>query len=277
MHTLRCKAPAAILRSFVRVYAERKIQHADSIIKELVPAHLEQVLEFQLGERVEIERVGDCQRVMPSIAALGSHVEPGFSVFLKKNVLSFGIFFQPDGLSRLFRFPVSVLSHKLVSATDLLGERMNGLHAQLGECSSFGQRVEIVERFLLARAAANQSDDCDCIGKVSAHFFSNHGVVRVSDAAADLGLSVRQFQRKFLQTTGLTPKTFARVARFQTALDTKLLFPNSSWLDVAHSLEYFDQMHMVRDFHQLAGTAPNRILASIGDGRPTAMGEFNAL
>jgi AraC-like DNA-binding protein len=259
MHTLRCKAPSPQLLPFVRAYAEREIQDTDHIIKESIPARLEQTLEFQLGETFETVSPDGQRRVAPRIVAVGAHTEAGFSILLKKNVLSFGIFFQPDGLSRLFRFPMGALSHQFFLATDLFGPMITSLYSRLGDCESFAQRVVIAENFLLARVNQIRSKNSDPMEMAAARIFAQHGVLRVADAAHEVGLGLRQFQRRFLQQTGFSPKGFARVARFQTALDAKLFSPHISWLYIAHHLGYHDQMHMIRDFHDLANAAPGEL------------------
>jgi transcriptional regulator GlxA family with amidase domain len=45
------------------------------------------------------------------------------------------------------------------------------------------------------------------------------GFGRISAMAERAGLSVRQFRRTFLQKVGVSPKLFARIARFEAALD----------------------------------------------------------
>jgi len=46
-------------------------------------------------------------------------------------------------------------------------------------------------------------------------------------------MTVRTFERKFVGEMGLSPKLFARLRRFQTALDRKRA-SGTRWLDVAH-------------------------------------------
>ena len=97
----------------------------------------------------------------------------------------------------------------------------------------------------------------------------------MTQLAAGYGISVRQLERRIRSAVGIAPKTYACVARFQAALDAKLLTPTRSWMLIAHDLGYHDQMHMVHDFHKLAGAAPAEILAHIGDMRPPAMQNFS--
>jgi hypothetical protein len=63
---------------------------------------------------------------------------------------------------------------------------------------------------------------------------------------------------------GLSPKLFARVTRFQMALDAKRISPAHTWLGVAHEFGYFDEMHMIRDFKNLGGGSKSVIRADWG-------------
>ena len=78
--------------------------------------------------------------------------------------------------------------------------------------------------------------------------------------AAKTGLGVRQFERRFLNQVGMRPKLFARIARFEAALEYKARFGTRSWTDVAHTFGYYDQMHMVHDFAEFTGATPSETL-----------------
>jgi transcriptional regulator GlxA family with amidase domain len=107
---------------------------------------------------------------------------------------------------------------------------------------------------------------------VAEHIFSLRGVVsNISQLAAQTGLGIRQFQRQFLREMEMPPKLYARVARFQSALDAKIASPHRTWAEIAHSLRYHDQMHMIRDFQLLGGDTPRQLFSQIGDARPGAL------
>jgi transcriptional regulator GlxA family with amidase domain len=61
---------------------------------------------------------------------------------------------------------------------------------------------------------------------------------------------------------GVSPKTLVRIARFQHVLKMKGA-SSLPWVEVAHALEYHDQMHMIRDFRDFAGDAPIRACEQI--------------
>ena len=101
--------------------------------------------------------------------------------------------------------------------------------------------------------------------------FRRKGAIRIDELADYSALSVRQFERRFTADIGMSPKLFARISRFQMALDAKRLEPDHSWLTVAHELGYHDQMHMIRDFHDLGGDAPGLVMQQSGDLQPWSL------
>src|SRR5262249_22455348 len=136
----------------------------------------------------------------------------------------------------------------------ILGDTVYRLRDQIGEVGSFGQRIRVIEEFLLRQLA--RSWNPGRFVSAADRIFAVRGVVRVAEVASQAGLSQRQLERGFLAETGCRPKIYARVARFQTALDIKVASPERTWIDIAHRLYYHDQMHMVRDFQNLAGNSP---------------------
>jgi transcriptional regulator GlxA family with amidase domain len=93
----------------------------------------------------------------------------------------------------------------------------------------------------------------------------------VSDLASRMHVSVRELERSFLREMGIASKRFARVARFQAALDARVGRPDRSWLDIAIDSGYHDQMHLVHEFQSLCGLSPTLIVERLGDSRPSAL------
>jgi AraC-like DNA-binding protein len=249
------------------VYAQRETDLTGSLI-EPIPAHLEQTLEFQFGDHYEALFADGRRETSSEVMVVGAQVERPVHIFLKGRIKSFGIFFHPTAFFKLFRVPVTELTNRSYHAGCVVGWHVSRLRERLGECASFEARVRVTEAYLAEQAKSNGV--VDPITQVADHLMHTRGTASLGSIARQAGLGTRQFERKFLQSTGMTPKRFARVARFQTALDRKIFSPQKSWLEIAHSLQYHDQMHMIRDFRDLTGESPSQIHAAIGDGRPVA-------
>jgi AraC-like DNA-binding protein len=82
------------------------------------------------------------------------------------------------------------------------------------------------------------------------------GNLRISQLADDNNYSERHISRIFQESMGLTPKAFARIIRFQYALDCLLTAPQYSPGDYFYDLGYSDQAHFQREFKQYTGTTP---------------------
>ena len=79
--------------------------------------------------------------------------------------------------------------------------------------------------------------------------------IRIDDAAAQIGLSVRQLERRCLATFGLSPKAVLRRSRFLDMATAMRGFSSPSDEQLA-ALRYFDQSHLTREFKRFAGMTP---------------------
>jgi AraC-like DNA-binding protein len=98
------------------------------------------------------------------------------------------------------------------------------------------------------------------------------GTVAVADLARTVGWTRQHFARRFAGEFGLSPKLAARVVRFDRAR-RMLQAPFLSIAQVAQACGYYDQAHLTRDFRELAGVSPARLLTgdlpSVQDGEGT--------
>ena len=202
----------------MRVYAQRETKRADSVIIEPCPARLEQILEFQFGEPISCIQAGNRRAVYPGMI-VGALAQP-CSISLPGGTISFGIFFHPTVLSRLFSIPMKEISVEAYDGRDIARHLLSSLHNQLAEGRSFTERVLVVEAFLLQRAA--RVSPPIPIEDVAAHVFAAKGWVRIIDLPRHHGVGLRQFERRFRESTGIQPKLYSRIARFQSALDAKM-------------------------------------------------------
>jgi AraC-like DNA-binding protein len=267
MSSVQSARPRFELAPFVRAYAQRIVSPPDRPWTESVPAQLEQVLNLEFGLLPGIRHRG--WDVSNSVLIGGA--QDGFSgtLHLLPRVESFAVFFWPSGWSQLFNIPISEITNRFYDATLVHGPSIRILWNQMGEARCFARRVEIVEDFLLGQLSSAMPDSK--ISLAAKYLFRQHGAVNIQALGRQSVLSLRQFQRAFRSEVGMSPKVFARIARFQAALDAKLANPARTWLDIAHSFGYYDQMHMIHDFEHLGRNTPTQVLVEIGDVRPSAL------
>ena len=258
--------PSPALRPFVRAYAQREIEAHDPAFTLHVIAQLEQVINFELGVLPGLfHRTGT---IRDRIWVGGSQTSFAARMFVTPGVETFAVIFYPTGLSRLINIPASAITDRCFDATSLCPS-LRTLWNHLGEETSFKRRVALTEKFLMRLLAVTVTENP--MATSAARLFRHKGNLRVADLAAQRSIGIRQFERLFFREIGITPKTYARIARFQAALDARLNNPSRSWTDIAHDLGFHDQMHLIHDFKKLADDSPSALLSVIGDTRPPAL------
>ena len=95
-------------------------------------------------------------------------------------------------------------------------------HEQLANTPTIASMVEIANSFLLPRL---QEWEPDQRVKAAVKFLSK-GSWSIDQTGEHVALSRRQLERLFLKNIGMEPKTFARIARFQRALQLERTCPD---------------------------------------------------
>jgi transcriptional regulator GlxA family with amidase domain len=70
----------------------------------------------------------------------------------------------------------------------------------------------------------------------------------------------RQFDRKFIERIGISPKQYLKVIRFDKAFRMKNRLPQKDWLTIALHCGYYDYHHLVKDYKEFTGCTPNQFL-----------------
>lgn len=120
-------------------------------------------------------------------------------------------------------------------------------------------RVAYIERFL--HSVFCPENDDPVIRHAIERLFASKGKCRITDLANDVGLSRRTLERRFIDLVGATPKKVSRVIRLRNAVMARTQL--SGWADVAYSLGYYDQSHMIQDFLELYGVTPEAVLPQV--------------
>ena len=77
----------------------------------------------------------------------------------------------------------------------------------------------------------------------------------------DTGISQRQLRRMFDFYIGDSPKTFAKVVRFQNILMSKPSVQSLKSNKLFYDIGFFDQAHFIKDFKYMYGLTPTIALS----------------
>jgi AraC-like DNA-binding protein len=170
-----------------------------------------------------------------------------------------GIRFHPDGAARIFAAPMHELSGRFTPIEDLSMKLSRSLQDALGAPDP----VAAVETALLSTAETSARRD-QLIGEAVRTIAFARGASDIGVLARGLGLSTRQFERRFSAVVGLPPKVFSRIQRFTNVLHA-LEDPSRDWVETALRCGYYDQAHLIRDCKSVSGCTPAILLADDAD------------
>ena len=222
--------PAPQLASFVLSYVQIQASFDDVVLFWPIPARSFTAIEFTFGNPYRIHHVDRplAYRTCPSIV-IGAKTFNRIRLELHGCVETFAVLFRPTGLQRLFAVPGSILVNGHYEANTVFGPAIATLHSRLADASSVQDRGRIADEFLTARLPVSnaQSD----VALAAEEILATHGCVRVQQLADNSGRSLRQFERRFAEHVGITPKLYARIARFEAAVQRKTTSPATSWTE----------------------------------------------
>ncbi len=173
-----------------------------------------------------------------------------------------GFAIRPRGWHALFQEPHVSLADKMLPLQQMWGELADIMFAGVANADDDDAQLFAMESALRERIALTHAPEIDMQMARFEAIARTDSTIRVEDAALDVGLSMRQLERRCLATFGLTPKAVLRRSRF---LDSATAFrgfsaPNECELD---ALRYFDQSHMNREFRRYTGMTPRTFAKAV--------------
>lgn len=171
-----------------------------------------------------------------------------------------GIGLAPAGAYALFGTPLHDITNAVAELADLVGGRADELAERLARARSWPARFELLDD-LLPRWLGAGPAQLPAVARAWRRLHQSSGRVTVAQLADDVGRSSRYLELRFRDQVGVSPKTAARVLRFQHAVSIAARVGRPAWSEVATRCGYADQAHLNREFRQLAGCTPTELLA----------------
>jgi AraC-like DNA-binding protein len=169
--------------------------------------------------------------------------------------LNFHIVFQPTALFRLTSVPAFEVTNQLLDAEYLFSTNIRFTLEQLQQAKSYAELIGIGETFV-RNLIRNTRREFQSLDSVAQHLIKSHGNLSLDYLANQTCLSTKQFKRKFNERTGINPKTFTRIIRFNKAFNIKNGFPERDWLQIAVDCGYYDYQHLAKDYKDFTGLTP---------------------
>ena len=166
----------------------------------------------------------------------------------------FGIRFHPGMAGAFLNVNAAEVTDRMLPLEDLWGRKAHDLAARMEGAPTISAAASILSAALPTPQAAP-----DPVRRAIAEITTAHGEIDLDWVAGQANLSTRQFRRRCLDASGLTPKHLCRVLRFRRACALASAAPD--WAEIAASVGYFDQSHLIRDFREFTGVTPMSVFS----------------
>lgn len=212
---------------------------------------------FNLGSGAWQTAEGAQYITTPSIELWGQITRPLPIRSIGKNTM-LGIRFFPHAAAYFLDDNISVFNNQVSDFGDISGPSIRTLHAQLQECGSWPERIALIEAYLCRRfsLSGKRTSNVTIVHHIMQELRKDDFFDNISNVALRYGISSRYLQKLFLQYTGLTPKLYSKIHRFQNSLQL-LSKKDSSLTAIAYDCGYFDQSHFIREFRAFTGATPS--------------------
>ena len=164
----------------------------------------------------------------------------------------------------------SVLAGRIVALEELWGDvAAQRLRGRLAAAANMTDAAAILESAIAERSAI--ADARSARVRLARDAADKLTTGSVSSVAAALGVSERHLRRVFRETVGVSPKSFAKLARFHRAVRAAGGDAHASWASIAAAAGYYDQAHLIAEFRAIAGVTPRALLGEIRGDVASAM------
>ncbi len=167
--------------------------------------------------------------------------------------------FRPGGMAPFFDVPADELTDRSADITTFWGPFGRQTEQQAKAARTPGEAVAIVQAALGTRRSQRYSPDARMNRAIDA-ILACQGSLQVGRLAQAVGLSRRQFERRFKRMAGLSPKRLCRIVRFTNLCSQIGGMRRREWAQTALDCGYSDQAHMIRECRYFTGHSPQAYL-----------------
>ncbi len=245
------------LAEFVRVYRVVHFVFDDraNIPYKPYPPRPEHCLSFYPRDTETVEYVNSGTKIANLKTVLIGQQHEVSNRFVGRDFLVFQIVFRPGALYRLTGIPARQLNNSYVDAETIFRKDIKYVNDQLNDAANFTEMVAAAESFLLKQISRGVKE-FHRLDEVSNMILQANAHLRIEWLAKESCLSLRQYERKFTERMGVSPRYFNRIVRFENAFRIKNKYPHLDWLAIAVQCGYHDYQHLAKDYKEFTNQTP---------------------
>ena len=170
-------------------------------------------------------------------------------------------YLQPHVLKEIFQIDADKIVDECIDMTTLALKGVKELLRQLQATHYIEEQTDLLAHFL-AKLVPTETQT-QPLDEIIQQIEFNNDSFNFSAISNGFPGSQRTFQRMFKKNVGLSPRLFARVAKFNNSLQKLESSDFQSLTELAHQSGYADQSHFIRTFKEFTGLTPKEFLASM--------------
>jgi len=245
------------------------LARSDPLLNTVLPGTCVSLI-VNLGDEWAIGRSLSTTAMVPRLSVLGPFTKPQL-LCVGPLVRCIGVIVPPILCRDLFGVRASDLADRVLSLDELWSPAPVRQLADMASSSGLRTGAAALVDAVLTRLGS--ASNVDRIGQTATSIIQDlGGRVSIRALADRHGMPRQQFAQRFRDVTGLTPKLFARITRFQRLVRSLLTTDVERWSSLPTSTGFYDQAHMVNEFRAFAGSAPRVFFRPYGATAGTTKG-----
>jgi AraC-like DNA-binding protein len=250
--------PPPHLQPYIECFYIWEVHALNQFIVESPPSAFGSMV-FNYGQRYRIQNPKYDSVIAPQFFLTGQATHT-YQLNLSGQIGMVGIVFRPAAMYTLFNLPVAELTNERLPIGDILrGVKIRDLQDKIEESPSNQARIALLIQFLTLQLMQNEHR-FDTVDFAANRIVTSNGMVNVNEMMTDLFMCRRQFERKFFQKVGLSPKFYARTRRLGYLCSLMSGKREVNWQSLFFDCGYYDQAHFIKEFTTFLGRTPTDYL-----------------
>lgn len=171
--------------------------------------------------------------------------------------------FTPTGAFRLLGLDQSELTGDSFGLRDLLQTGQGDLLRQIEDA---GRNIPVIigllDNWFLKQWQRNDKLYTKRVEAACQHILNSSGTIPIRRLNTETGMSKSSLEAHFKNKTGLSPKMYSRIIRFNEAYRQISDCHINDWQELISRYHYFDQSHFIHEFKTFYGYTPSQVHAA---------------
>jgi len=175
-----------------------------------------------------------------------------------------GVHFRPGGASPFFSFPISELNDTTIEMDCIWKTEIHSIRDAILNTPEIENKFKILEKYFFQKAK-NKLEPNLFVSYAIDQLQQSQVLWTIEQLSNKIGITQKHLISLFNKHVGLSPKLFARIARFQKVIKEVETKRCIEWTSVAYDCGYYDQAHFIKEFQAFSGINPSAYLTQRGE------------